>query len=99
MSDEARRETDEKRRCRCVWRGEQCTNEMTAEDLLCNWCGNGRPEAVLRADPKAVVGEDGRFFGISGAGQVHDQRYPYERPAACWYSDSGRTILGGSADV
>ena len=79
-------------RCRCVWRGEQCTNQATAEDLLCNWCGNGRSEEMLRVDPKALV-IDGEFFGISGAGQLHD--YDASKAAttpACWYSDSDRTV-------
>ena len=79
-------------RCRCVWRGEQCTNQATAEDLLCNWCGNGRPEEMLRADPKAIIVGD-TFFGISGGGQLHD--IDASKPAttaACWYPDSDRTI-------
>lgn len=78
-------------RCRCFWRGEQCENQATQEDLLCNWCGNGRTEAQLRTDPKALV-IDGKFYGIGGAGQLHDARFLGERPAACWYPDSGREI-------
>jgi hypothetical protein len=81
-------------RCRCWWRGEQCANRMTQEDGLCNWCGNGRTEEQLRKDPKVVIGEDGRIFGISGAGQMHDFRSddPPGTAAACWYPDSGRVI-------
>jgi hypothetical protein len=80
-------------RCRCVWRGEQCANKMTQEDGLCNWCGNGRSEAQLRTDPKAFIGSNGEFFGISGAGQLHDSdaRKP-ATTAACWYPDSDRQV-------
>jgi hypothetical protein len=80
-------------RCRCWWRGEQCANRMTQEDGLCNWCGNGRTVEQQRKDPKAVVTEDGRYFGISGAGQLHD--FDNAKPAAtaaCWYPESGREV-------
>lgn len=89
-------EDDDKTRCRCVWRGERCTNQMTQEDFLCNWCGNGRTEAQLRDDPKAMIGVDGRFYGIGGGGQLHDA--DMAKPAstaACWYEESDRIVLGG----
>ena len=81
-------------RCACVWRGEQCRNAMTQEDLLCNWCGNGRTDEQLRNDPKALIGPDGEFFGIGGADQTHD--LDTNRPAstpACWYLASDRSVL------
>lgn len=82
-------------RCRCVWRGERCTNKATEEDGLCNWCGNGRSVERLREDPNALIGPDGEVLGIGGGGQLHDSRYPGEIPAACWYPDSGRTVGDG----
>jgi hypothetical protein len=105
MSDESRaalREviTAAKRRmaetqCRCVWRGERCENQATEEDGLCNWCGNGRTERRLRRDPKAVTDPGGKFYGISGAGQLHDSdpSKPAASTPACWYPDSDRTVL------
>jgi hypothetical protein len=84
-------------RCRCEWRGERCTNQATQEDGLCNWCGNGRTIEQQRDDPKAVTGPNGEFYGISGAGQLHDSRYPGEQPAACWYPNSGRQVLNDYA--
>ena len=78
---------------RCVWRGEQCPNEATAEDLLCNWCAphEARTEGELRRDPKAIFGPDGDYFGIGGAGQLHDSRPG--ALGACWYPNSDRTVL------
>ena len=80
-------------RCRCVWRGEQCTNQATAEDLLCNWCGNGRSPEQMIHDRRAVLASDGTFLGISGKGQLHD--FDVSKPAttaACWYPDSDREV-------
>jgi hypothetical protein len=78
--------------CRCVWRDEQCLNAATQEDGLCNWCAPAyaRTEEQLRTDPKALIMPDGEYMGIGGAGQLHDGTY--DRPGACWYPDSGRTI-------
>ena len=81
-------------RCGCVWRNERCENRATQEDGLCNWCGNGRTHAQMRDDPKAYLGPDGEFLGISGKNQFHD--YDQSRPAstsACWYPDSDRTVI------
>ena len=58
--------------------------------MLCNWCGNGRPEAMLRTDPKAIILPNGEFMGIGGGGQLHDSRPG--SPGACWYPDSGRIV-------
>lgn len=78
--------------CRCTWRDIDCPNLATAEDGLCNWCASlgARTDAQIATDPKAVITPEGEVLGISGAGQVHDGTS--DRPGACWYSDSGRTI-------
>jgi hypothetical protein len=80
--------------CRCLWRGERCTNQATQEDGLCNWCGENRTEHSLRKDPAAHIGPDGTYFGLSGRGQTHD--YDVNKPAstaACWYPNADRTVL------
>lgn len=84
-------------RCGCVWCGERCPNEATAEDGLCNWCAphGARTEAQLRAEPTALITPAGEFIGLGGAGQLHDAPLAEATGAAklaCWYPDSGRTI-------
>lgn len=84
-------------RCGCVWCGQRCPNRATAEDGLCNWCAGygARSEEQLRADPAAIVLPDGRFMGIGGGGQLHDQPLAAATgapTAACWYENSGRSI-------
>lgn len=96
-------------RCACVWLDVRCENAATAEDGLCNWCASldARTEEQLRVDPKAIFTPDGEFHGIGGAGQLHDSPLAQrvgEQPAACWYPNSGRTIvdparIDGSAGV
>jgi hypothetical protein len=48
-------------------------------------------------DPKAFIGPDGTFYGISGVGQLHDSRPG--SPGACWYPDSDRTYAVTGACV
>lgn len=84
-------------RCGCSWRGERCENRATQEDGLCNWCGNGRTPEQMTNDPKAFIGPDGTFYGISGVGQLHDSRPG--SPGACWYPDSDRTYAVTGACV
>ena len=84
-------------RCGCVWLGVRCPNEATAEDGLCDWCTHvgARTDEHLRENPSALIGPDGTFFGLGGAGQSHDAPLAdlnQFRPSACWYEDSGRTI-------
>jgi hypothetical protein len=84
-------------RCGCVWRGERCPNEATAEDGLCNWCAphGARTDEQLRADPAALLSPDGELWGIGGAGQLHDAPLAEATgasTAACWYRDSERAI-------
>lgn len=70
--------------CRCVWRDEQCPNDATQEDGLCDWCGVRRPED-LRTNPNVVLNADGSVWGLGGRGEVHQNGPNDSRtPSACW---------------
>jgi hypothetical protein len=84
--------------CRCVWLGERCPNPATEEDGMCDWCaGPGmRTEEQLRTNPKALIGPDGEYMGLGGAGELHDAPLAdakgYGPPKACWYDLDNRTL-------
>lgn len=88
-------------RCRCLWEGVRCESDATQEDGLCDWCSNSRTEEQLRTNPKALISLDGEYRGLGGAGEVHDAplvysldfRIPPGKTAACWYENSGRTLV------
>ena len=84
-------------RCRCVWLDERCPNQATQEDGLCDWCAphGTRSDEQLRANPKAIITPDGKFFGLGGAGELHDAPLADRlgvSPKACWYPTSGRVL-------
>ena len=85
-------------RCGCVWLGVHCGDEATAEDGLCDWCSpqGARTEEQLRQGTSALISSAGTFHGLGGRGQVHDVTLAdlnEFRPSACWYEESGRTIV------
>jgi hypothetical protein len=91
-----------KPRCCCLWLGERCRNDATAEDGLCNWCAphSARTDAELSRDPRAITDAHGRVLGIGGGPpdnpQTHDSPLADKHdftPKACWYAGSGRTVL------
>ena len=100
-------------RCRCCWNplgptegaeAERCPNPATQEDGICDWCARygSRTEEQLRQNPKALVSPEGEYMGLGGAGEVHDVVHgsdgrPVKLPCACWYPDSDRVLLQGSA--
>lgn len=78
-------------RCRCHWDGEQCPNDATQEDGLCDWCGTRRVED-LRDNPKAMFSPiSGEYLGLGGGGERHVN--PDLRPDACWMPNSERTLI------
>jgi hypothetical protein len=88
--------------CRCIWRDERCPNAATQEDGLCDWCarGDARTPEQLAQNPKALIGPDGEYLGLGGAGELHDA--DDAKPAttgACWYVDSDRTLASRSGRI
>lgn len=70
--------------CRCICKGERCTDRATQEDGLCDWCGRRTVEQE-KAHPNAMFGADGYFFGIGGAGLSHASH-------SCWDEQTERTL-------
>ena len=68
-------------RCRCVWNGERCPHPATQEDGFCDWCGV-RTDEQLMSNPNTILGPDGDFLGLGGAGYAHVD--PDRSPDACW---------------